>query len=140
MHMHPSNAINSKAFVPMCSKCPLQSLTETSRQGTLHSLVPRRLLSQPNPIPVHSVLGIFRPSASIATPARAEAVSLTVFVKNDASPLHVCILSDPVACGSGFGNGDEKWRGSNQLALRSKKQLSDQWHEEANKIRSRMVQ
>ena len=74
-----------------------QSLTKTSKHGTLHSLVPSRLLSHPNPMPVHSVLGILRPKTSKATPAKAEAVSLTAFVKNEAFPLHVCVLSDPVA-------------------------------------------
>ncbi len=77
-------------------------------------------------MPVHSAFGIFRPRVSKAIPAKAEAVSLIVFVRKEASLVHVWPFADPVACGRGFGNVDENWRGSNQFALRSRKQLSDQ--------------
>ena len=100
----------------------------TSKQGTLHSRTPIKLLSHPNPTPVHSVRGCSRrPTASSATPAKVDAVWLNALNRNEASALCSVHLEPPWLLGGiGFGKGDEYCRSSNQLASRSKKHLSDQ--------------
>ena len=93
-----SPSMPSMPVIPMYNFPPLplpHRRTRTSKHGILHSRVPNRLLSHPNPIPVHSGLGCsFLPRAVIATPASDEAVSFTAFIKKEASPLHCPALSD----------------------------------------------
>lgn len=97
----------------------------TSRHGSRHSLAPSQLLIHSTPIPVHSGLkSILRFSPSIAAPASTAAVSLTAVAMNEACsdvglPEYLVGFRGE---GRGFGNGEERCRGSNQLLCMSKKQ------------------
>jgi len=104
---------------------PSQSRIFTSRQGTLHSRAPSQLLIQSTPMPVHSALVvafgvIIRHISSTAALAKASPLSTNAVATSVA--VESVVLWAPSACAIGFGNGDDKCRGSNQLLWMSKKQ------------------
>ena len=119
-----TNAIDQ----PPDRKCPHNRIS-TSTHGTRHSFFPSMLLIHSTPRPVHSVLmSMRRLTSSIAAPVKAAAVLFIAVARNELSPavlLH--IPPDSLAAlAIGFGNGDDRCRGSNQLLWKSKKQWSDQ--------------
>lgn len=72
-------------------------------------------------------MSIFLPTSSAAAVARAVAVWLNAVARKDAPPdVFVAELDHSDAWVNGFGKGDERCRGSNQLLWMSKKQWSDQ--------------
>lgn len=72
-------------------------------------------------------MSILLPTSPATAVARAVAVWLIAVARKDA-PLDVFVAEPDrsEAWVNGFGNGDERCRGSNQLLLMSKKQWSDQ--------------
>lgn len=113
---------------PAPEKCH-HSRISTSTHGTRHSFFPSMLRIHSTPIPVHSVLtSMCRLTSSIAAPVRAAAVLFIAVARNELSPaLLFDIAADSLAAlAIGFGSGDDRWRGSNQLLWKSKKQWSDQ--------------
>jgi len=82
-------------------------------------------------MPVHSVrIASLRFASSSAVPASAAAVLFIALTSTEACS------SAPVW----FPNVTSDCRGSNQLLLKSKKQWSDQWHDEANSMSSKNEQ
>ncbi len=87
------------------------------------------LLIHSTPIPVHSVLmSIRRLTSSIAAPVKAAAVLFIAVARNELPPAVLFdIAADSLAAlAIGFGSGEDRCRGSNQLLWKSKKQWSDQ--------------
>src|SRR5204863_7683129 len=115
-----------------------QSLIFTSRQGTLHSLLPSKLLTHSTPIPVHSALASsFLLTPSAAASAIARTVLFSAVARNEiSSDVEFGIAGDLLMnSGIGLGRGDERCRGSNQLLWKSKKQWSDQLQDEMKSIK-----
>lgn len=114
-----------------------QSRMITSTHGSLHSLLPSRLRSHSTPMPVHSVrIASRRFASSSAVPASAAAVLFT-------APRYIDSCSAAGFCSEKLLSSAARvvdCLGSNQLLLKSKKQWSDQWHDEANSMRSRNEQ
>jgi len=97
----------------------------TSTHGTRHSRFPNRLLIHSTPMPVHSVLtSIRRLTSSIAAPVNAAAVLFMAVAINEAcsAVLLGIAVESFAAFAIGFGKGEERCRGSNQLVWKSKKQ------------------
>ena len=135
----------------MCGYCSLQRRTDTSIHGSLHSRRPIRLRLHSIPRPVHSDDRgwILLLAASAAAPSSALAVSCAADARKTAVSVSASVVGIPPAPVSpGLGHDDEgssmttpappgasgedMRRGSNQLLCRSKKQWSDQWHDEMN--------
>ena len=128
----PMHAIICRVQPSLLSQPPPghHSRTTTSRQSTLHSRFPNKLLSHSIPSPVHSDL-LFASSsaAALASAVAVELITSTVALKVSAASL----TCRPGVAGTGG-------RASNQLLLKSKKHRSDQLHEVRKRMISRKLQ
>lgn len=127
----------SSLVISQWTKWRHQSLIYTSTQSSLHSLFPNKFLNHSTPIPVHSLLAKFFFASSNAVPANA----IAVLLKAPAYIKTLSIVSFERAVWL-FISADEydEGRGKNQLLLKSKKQWSAQWQEEAKRMSRRIEQ